>query len=244
MDVSNLHLRAGVEYEPFLLRRAAGLGEGIVYAIGPGGDKNPSFVLDEVWVRNTGSKDIYVGKGLVGAVAGSDEQILVAAGKDELLRGPFASLALYNLNGSGGAGAFNLDAKKLHVANHSRAGGHPGHGEIFGRLVGVGNAAVPIALKSPAKIRVTGVRTWSKVVPSSAAGTFLGTVSGRGNNLLSATNINLKALTTVTLQTQALTATTASLDLEPDEDIVITGTSNNVDLVPGDVLFSILYDLR
>lgn len=241
MDVTKLHLRAGFDAEPFLLRPVAALGEGQCYALGPGGDKNPGFVLGDIAVRNTGTRDLLVGKGLVGAVAG-DERILVPAGTSRVLEGEYASMVLHNAQGSGGATSWDLDARKLQIRNHTKQGGHPGHGELFARIAGTPNGFVQVVLEAFARMRVVGHRSWSKTVPTST-GTFVATLTGAGNNLLDAASINLKGLTTVDLETQALTGTAAHLDLEPGAPIVWTATSNNVDLVAGDVLLSLLYEL-
>lgn len=95
------------------------------------------------------------------------------------------------------------------------------------------NAAVVDTSWSPSDITVTGFKAHCTGAPTSAGGTYLLTATVGGNNLFAAANFDLETLVAGTVTNIPLTATTANLDLEADDKIVITATSNNADLTGG-----------
>ncbi len=235
---------AGFEHMP-----SGGVGEGKVFSYGKFGDIDPGSVMRDVEVRNHGTIDVYASRrGLRGAVGTTDYRQIVKAGKSGFFAGDLDNLCIYNVNGSGAVAPCGVIAEQLGRADSRDMNGHPGEAEWVYRMATTANAAVTKTRTNYDPRTITGIYAWSKTVCTSAAGTYLltatkTTVAGVSRNLL-ASSLSLDGLTTVTLGTASLTATTAYLDLDPGETLILTATSNNADLVQGDLMLAVAWTLR
>ena len=89
------------------------------------------------------------------------------------------------------------------------------------------NARVPFACE------VKAIRFISDDPAVSSSGTVLATVTGDGTNLLAATDFDLETLVTGVEQSPALATDVTTLTLARGDLIVVTYTSNNVDMTNG-----------
>lgn len=229
----------GALSEPWL-HRPSTLAEGHVYVYGAGGDFDPGFVLEDVLITNDGGEDLFVATTLTGAVGTARGKVLATTGTRRI-EGPVDSIVLHNAQGSGGVAQWDIQARRTAIRNVGKAAGHPGHGELHRRATPVANATTPYTLTVRQRLTITSCKTWTKVPASGATCTLA--VSARGNNLLSAATVNVTTLTTVTLQSHALTATAAHLDLEVGDTITLT-VVGGAGLTPGDLLAALGYTLR
>jgi hypothetical protein len=91
-------------------------------------------------------------------------------------------------------------------------------------------------------ITVIGIQVYVDVQPATT-GVYELTITGNGNNLLQAPNIDLTSLTAGTIHTFPLTSTTADLDLAALVLIEMEFESDNVDLTGSAVELAIVYQL-
>jgi len=97
----------------------------------------------------------------------------------------------------------------------------------------------------PANATITGVKRRYTVVPASAAGTVLTSITVDGNEVLASGSEDEEGLTNDTLTAHSLTATSADLDVDDGHKVVITITSNNADMTGGtDPMYYIYYQDR
>lgn len=244
LDLGHRAYRQGqVGSAPFFLTPAQ-IGEGRVCAIGAYGDHDLQYVFDETVLANLGAEGIYIGRTLSDALAGTSRLNLAAPGGDlpslTPLSGEHDALYVYNAQGSGGTADISLHGRLLPRRN-SGGVGHPGNGEFVVRATPVANATTVFTITVRAKITVTFAKTWSKVPASGAACTLA--IAGPGGNLLLAATVDVTGLTTVTYQTQALTATVSRLDLDPGQTITLTVVGGS-GLTPGDLLVALGWSLR
>lgn len=223
---------------PFLHSISA-LGEGKLYAVGAYGDVDPGYVLDKVLIRNRGSRAFYVGKTPSEALAGVNRISLLGA-EPLPLEGQCDALYIYDPQGSGGTIDADITAKQTRLQNSGRVG-HPGCGEFGVRCTPVANATTVFTLYARAKLTLTHIKPWTKVPASAAACTAA--FAGPGGNLLTATNIDVTALASVTYAAQTLTATASRLDLNPGDPITIT-IVGALGLSVGDLFFGLGWSLR
>lgn len=80
---------------------------------------------------------------------------------------------------------------------------------------------------------VTGVKIRCLVKPSSALGTVVIGITIGGRQILASASVDLEGLSNDTLTALSLTATTADLKCTAGEKVVITITSNNLDMTGG-----------
>lgn len=215
------------------------IGEGELYGIGAYADKDPGYVLKKVLAVNRGTRSLWLGRTPSLALAGNDRKELKTT-ESLPCEGKVDTLWIYNAQGSGGAAALDFQWDQTNKQNSGRVG-NPGYGEIGVRATPTANATRTIRVIARANCTLSFVKTWTKVPASGAACTF--TVAGPGGNLLAAVSVDVTGLTTVTYQTQALTATTSRLDLNPGDEITIT-IVGALGLTPGDLLIVLGWTLR
>ncbi len=234
---------AQVFTEPWFYTPAQ-IAEGKLIVIGPYGDHNPGAVLSDIVARSVGAKPLFFAKRLVDVLSGTPRFSIPETSGELELRGDVDTLYVYNAEGSTSTADAKLHGALTARKNSGHLGGHPGHGDFGCRIANAANAATAVTITAPWNITVTAIRLWSKAVATSAAGTYLLTVTGNGNNLLSAASYSLEGLVSVTLTAMTLTATAANLNIDAGKTIVLTATSNNVDLSSGDLVASVEYTLR
>lgn len=93
---------------------------------------------------------------------------------------------------------------------------------------------------APYNMTITRIDVVAITAPVSAAGTYLFTIAGAGNNLLAASNFDLESLVSGTLTSLTLTGTTANLNIDAGGLVQANFVSNNVDLT-GEGMHIILY---
>lgn len=215
------------------------LTEGKVWAVGAYGDRDPVNVLDRLLARNRGTRAFWIGRTLSEVLSGND-RISIAGAEPIPLEGEWDAVYIYNPQGSGGAVDLDLQGRQL-VKQNSGNVGVPGAGEFVVRATPVANATTVFTVYARAKITLSFVKTWTKVPAFGAACTMA--VAGPGGNLLSAANISVAGLTTVTYQSATLTGTTSRLDLNPGDPVTIT-IVGGVGLTPGDLLVALGWAFR
>jgi len=234
----------GYAGEGFGFEPAAATVEGAVYLVTPNGDKDFGRVLGDIEVGNPAAFDIWVGKTLSEAVTAGSERVRVLAGKSTFLAGPYATMVVYNPAGSGGSCLWRINALKTARLNPGVRGGHAGHGEIMARVVAVANGVATVRVTTWRACTITGARAWSDVKEASAAGSVLLAIKNALNeDILSSGSYDLEGMTNNVLATLPLTATTSRLSLAAGATLDIKVTSNNIDLVVGDLAIAILYEL-
>ena len=229
-----------------------------LYRLGPDGDRDPGSrfsgdtgnVIENLVFKNLGSTELWVGRSairmFIGDELGQLDYTPVPAGEAVELLGVNSEIDVWNAAAADNGrwtvdGAMGIDlnrgAKNRAPAFGTR-GGHPGHDpELSARVIGQANGTASVTLKAPAwagdGVTVGGIKLWAQAAPTTA-GTYTIAITGGGNNLLATATFDLTGLTAVTVEPLTLTATTAHLDLDPGDDIVITVTSDNGDLAGGD----------
>lgn len=240
------HMALGVTSDPF--RYLATIADGELFVLGPNGDVDPGYLLQDVQIRNVGAKDIYVAVTLRGAVGSTSFRSLIPTGAStpvELCRGPIESIAVYNLSGSGASTKVSITGDLLPLNNAGKAlPSHPGHGCYFFRPAQSPAASAAVTLTARHKITATGLYVWSKLPRTSALGFYRLTATAGGRNLLAAPFFDLETLVAATLAAPALVGAAAALNIEPNEPIVVTAQSDNADLSVGDLLIGLEYTFR
>lgn len=246
MDVVE-HVAQRYGGEPWLFEPSAALAVGGIYIIGADGDKDPGRVLHDLEVYNDDdADDIWVSTTLTGAVtAGSTNRTRVPAGKSVFLPGAIAQLVVFNPTGSGGTVVWGVRALNLGRVGPDTIGGHPGHGEYVARVTVVQNDTVTVEVTANRNITISSVKVYSNARNTSAAGTVsMAVENADGDDVLNTASYDLEAISDDTLTACTLTATTARLDIDAGETISVIVTSNNADMVEGDLQVAIGYSLR
>lgn len=230
----------GLSIEP-----TTALAVGGVYIVGPNGHTDPGRVMYAVEVYNSDTTDdMWVARTLADAVTAGSGRIRVPAGKSRFLPGAWATLVAHLPSTAAGTVVWGLVYEDRGFKGPFVVGGHPGHGEIDATITAVQNATVTLNLTVQRNMTISGIRAFSDAKNTSAGGSVLLAVKVATVTLLSAATFDLETLTNGALETLALTATTALLDLEIGDVIVITVVSNNADMAEGDLALGLLYTLR
>lgn len=237
--------------------RPGQLADGTVYIIGPGGDDDPGFILTDPVLNNDSATTSYlVGATIVGTVGSGIRKTLIPAGFIVPLPGDFEQLVFYNTSGSGANvnpdvaattnAAGNSSAADPHVVGQRLAPSSSTFERAF-RMTVTANVAVTKTWTPKADITLASMRVWSKVPCTSAGGTYLltGTATGgpRGTRTLF-TAFNLEAITAATLTAVTMATDADLLKIDKGETVSLVATSNNADLVIGDVAFSAEFTIR
>ncbi len=237
--------------------RPGDLAVGAVYIVGASGNDNPgAMLLDPVLSNASATTDYRVGATLAGVVG--TRYTLVRAGYVVPLPGHYDQLVAYNVTGAAGVVVPEVVATSSHLLN---SGAGSGAGAMGQRLAlsgatfehafyvpAVANAATAVTWTVPPQsgITITAVRIWSGTPCTSAGGTYLLTATatnqaGVARSLIA--SVNLETIAAATLTAATLTTTTADLAVRGGETVTITATSNNADLVIGDVAVSVEFTL-
>lgn len=245
------------EVQQAYLVRPGNLAVGACYVIGANGNDNPgAMLMDPVLSNASATVDYRVGATLAGVIG--TRYSLVRAGYVVPLPGHFDQLVVYNVTGAAGVIVPEVAATSSHLQN---SGGGSGSAVVGQRLVpssatfehafyiaAVANTATSSAWVVPPQnsITVAAVRVWSGTPCTSAGGTYLLTVTattaaGVSRSLIS--SFNLETISAATLTATTLSTTTADLAVRGGETITVTATSNNADLVIGDVAVSVEFTL-
>lgn len=231
---------AQVASEPFLYTSAS-IGEGTALVIGPCGDKDPGSVLADLRVAVTGGEDLLVGRTLTEALSSTDRYAVPASSGTLDVFAEVDQLVCLNVQGSGGATAVKLSGARTPKRNSKTRGGHPGHGEFVVRATPVANDTVSYTVTAPHDLVLTACKTYSKTVPSGSSCRVH--LEDQDNaNLLSGFFVDATGLTTVTLQSHTLTATSTRLVIGAGETITIR-IVGGAGLTPGDLLVALAYTL-
>lgn len=238
----------------------ASTADGNVLILGANGDDDPGFLLvDPVLSNDSAATNYRVSTSLAAAVAGT-RCALVRAGYVVPLPGHYGQLVAYNVSGSGASVNVEVAATTSHLRNSGGGAGsamlsqrqRPATNSFFHafRLSVVANAATSttwlVPNKAPNGATTASIKVWSKTPCTSAAGTYLLTVTatnpaGVVRSLITA--FNLETISAATLTSATLSTTAADLVLRPGDLVTVTGTSNNADLVIGDVAVELAFDL-
>ncbi len=95
-----------------------------------------------------------------------------------------------------------------------------------------------------APITVTAINLYAVTSPNSAGGTYLFSITGAGNNLISAATFDIESLVNVTLTPMTLTLTVADLDLAAGATVDFSFASNNADLTGAGLYAQICFRTR
>lgn len=99
----------------------------------------------------------------------------------------------------------------------------------------VPNDTLHVLWFAPAALTITAIKLYFRTAPVSAAGTYLFTATGAGNNLLGAASYSIEQfpagiIVAATLTNVALTGTAADLTLAEGDVVDLSFISNNPDL--------------
>lgn len=245
------------EVQQAYMIRPGNLAVGATYIIGANGNDNPgAMLLDPVLSNAHATIDYRVGATLAGVVG--TRYTLVRAGYVVPLPGHYDQLVAYNVTGAAGVVVPEVVATSSHLLNSGSGSGAGAMGQRLALNSGtfehafyvpvVANVATSSAWVVPPQngITVAAIRVWSGTPCTSAGGTYLLTVTattaaGVSRSLITA--FNLETISAATLTATTLSTTTADLAVRGGETITITATSNNADLVIGDVAVSVEFTL-
>lgn len=245
------------EVQQAYMIRPGNLAVGATYIVGANGNDNPgAMLLDPVLSNASATIDYRVGATLAGVVG--TRYTLVRAGYVVPLPGHYDQLVVYNVAGAAGVVVPEVVATSSHLLN-SGSGSAAGtmsqrltlSGATFEHAFYIGvvaNTATSVTWVVPPQngITVTALRVWSGTPCTSAGGTYLLTATattqaGVARSLI--TSYNLEAISAATLTAATVSTTAADLVIRGGETITITATSNNADLVIGDVAVSVEFTL-
>ena len=245
MAILDTIVAEGYPGEGLSIEPATPLAVGAVYIVGLNGDVDPGRVMygPEVYNLDT-TDDMWVDRTLAGVLTAGSGRIRIPAGKSRFLPGAWGTLVAHNPSTSGGTIAWGIVYEDRGALGPFVAGGHPGHGSLAARYTVVQNDVVTKTYTVQRRLTITGYRAFSVAKNTSAAGSVLLAVSARAVSLLTSATYDLEGITNGAIATVGLTATTSRLDLEPGDVITETVTSNNVDMVEGDLATALLYTLR
>jgi len=245
MSVLDTIVAEGYPGEGLSIEPTAALAIGGVYIVGPNGHTDPGRVMYAVEVYNSDdTDDMWVARTLADAVTAGSGRIRVPAGKSRFLPGAWGTLVAHLPSTAAGTVVWGLVYEDRGVKGPFVVGGHPGHGEMDATITAVQNATVTLNLTVQRNMTISGIRAFSDAKNTSAGGTILLAVKVATVTLLTGATFDLETLTDGVLETVGLTATTALLDLDIGDVIVITVVSNNADMVEGDLALGLLYTLR
>jgi len=230
----------GLSIEP-----TTALAVGGVYIVGPNGHTDPGRVMYAVEVYNSDdTDDMWVARTLADAVTAGSGRIRVPAGKSRFLPGAWGTLVAHLPSTAAGTVVWGLVYERRGELGPFVVGGHPGHGAIDVTITAVQDAVATLSLTVQRNMTISGIRAFSNARNTSAGGAILLAVKVATLTLLTGATFDLETISDDTLATVGLTATTARLDLNIGDVIVITVTSNNADMVEGDLALGLLYTLR
>lgn len=238
----------------------ASVADGNVLILGAGGDDDPGFVLVDPVVSNDSAATNYrVGPSLHAVTVGT-RCGLVRASYVVPLPGHFDQLVCYNVSGSGASVNGEIAATTGQLRNSGSGSGAAAIGQRERpaakrfyrtmRIAVVANVATSVSWtvpnKAPNGATLVSLKAWSKTPCTSAAGTYLLTATatnaaGAARSLIS--SFNLEAIVSATLTSTTLLTTSADLVLRQGETVTVTATSNNADLVIGDLAVELEFDL-
>ena len=222
---------------------------GYIYAIGPGGDDDPKYALEEVVFSNTGTVALYLGHSLTDILANARYQYVAAAGTagcNVVIGGPIDNLIVYNPHASttgswavqamcrcrnSGQDAGVLCAEGLPALNPTR----------YQIIRPTRTAGSTITTTVPVKYRrlMTTIKAYSVSVPT--GGTLTIDVLDWQNRSLLTAVLNQESPTTKTLYTAATFTATATdlLTIAKGCDLTLSSVSS----AGGDPLGDILIEL-
>lgn len=209
-----------------------------VTAIGYGGDVDPAFGLEQMWLYNSGSADIRVGSSLSGVLGSSF--LLVKTGSTVQLDGAREGLVIYNPSAQSAA-VYSMQAECWR-RNASAMGGmkprkdSPGSATRYFvvRPTKTAGATTDTTITLPGRYTLAAVKLYSVTVATGATIT-LDVLDRQGRSLLS-TPYDVETLTTATLATATLTSSSGLLTLAPNDTITLRYASSDAGDTLGDIL--------
>lgn len=241
-------------FKPFQLPPTAVAAQ-TFHIVGPGGDSNPGArhaadygnTLANPTVHNTGVVPIQVSVSMIDAAFDGTHEVALP-GESVTLEGEICEVVVFNPHATdpaeyqlgGRMSRFPNSEDAFHPSINPPTGAHQGDDpELSGRLIGVPNGTATKTIATPFDLTITDIDIFAQVSPGSAAGTYVATFAGAGNNLISTANFDLESLVAVAVTPMTLTGTTAHLDLVKGDSIVVSAISDNADLADGDWFFAI-----
>jgi hypothetical protein len=224
-------------------KAVASLTAGHFYAIGPGGDSDPVWALEDAVFVNKGTTDLRVGHSLTGILSGTNYQTVIA-GTSTPLAGVLDNLLVYNPEAAT-AGVFSVTATGRRRNSGQDAGvlcaeGSSNSTTRFQIIRPSRTAGSTISTTVPVKYQrlLTTIKGYSVSVPSGGTLT-IGLLDSRGRSLLTAV-MDQEALTTLTLYTATtLVGTLGSLTIAQGDNLTLSAVSS----AGGDTLGDILIEL-
>lgn len=231
----------GVEHS--YTKANASLTAGHFYVIGPGGDSDPVYALEDTIITNKGTTDLRVGHSLTGILSGTNYMTIIA-GTSLPLPGVLDNLLVYNPEVAT-AGVFSVTATGRQRNSGQDAGvlcaeGSSNSTTRYQVIRPSRTAGSTISTTVPVKYRrtLTTIKGYSVSVPS--GGTLTVDLLNRAGLSLCAAVMNQESLTTLTLYTSTtLASTNGSLTIARGDDLTLSCVSS----AGGDTLGDILIEL-
>lgn len=222
------------------------LAAGAFYVIGPGGDDDPGYALEDVVFVNTGTVGLRLGHSLTDILTNARYQQLAAAGTvgcTTAIAGPIDNLIVYNYDAST-AGAFTVLAKCVKRNSGKDLGilcasGTPGSTTRY-QVIRVSKAAgadttttVPVKYKRT----LTHIKGYSVTVATGATITI--DLKDTFSRSLLASVMNAEDHTTKTIYTTTTLSTTIPLTVDRDCSLIFSSSAGG-DTV-GDALIELAH---
>lgn len=224
------------------------LAAGAFYVIGPGGDDDPGYALEDVVFVNTGTVALRLGHSLTDVLANARYQNVAAAaavGCTTAIAGPVDNLLVYNFDAST-AGAFTLIAKCVRRNSGKDGGilcgsGTPGSATRYQviRVSKVAGADTTTTVPVKYKRTLTHIKGYSVTVATGATITI--DLQDSQSRSLLASVMNAEDHTTKTLYTTTTLSTTVPLTVDRDCSLIFS-SSDGGDTV-GDALVELAHTI-
>lgn len=222
------------------------LAAGAFYVIGPGGDDDPGYALEDVTLINTGTVGLRLGHSLTDILTNVRYlQVAAAAavGCSITLAGPLDNLIVYNYDNST-AGAFTLIAKCVKRNSGKDGGvlcasGTPGSATRYQviRVSKVANTTTATTVPVKYKRTYTHIKGYSVTVASGATITI--DFKDAGSRSLLAAVMNAESHVTKTIYTS--TALSTTIPLTVDRDCTLSFLSSDAGDTLGDALIELAH---
>lgn len=222
------------------------LAAGAFYVIGPGGDDDPGYALEDVVIHNTGTVGLRLGHSLTDILTNVRYQQIAAAaavGCTTAIAGPIDNLLVYNYDASTAA-SFTLIARCVKRNSGKDGGvlcgsGTPGSATRYQviRVSKVAGADTTTTVPVKYKRTLTTIKGYSVTVAS--GGTITIDLKNAGSVSLLAAVMNAESHTTKTIYTATTLSTTVPLTVDRDCSLIFSSSAGG-DTV-GDALIEIAH---
>lgn len=222
------------------------LAAGAFYVIGPGGDDDPGYALEDVVFVNTGTVALRLGHSLTDILTNARYQNVAAAaavGCTTAIAGPIDNLLVYNFDAAT-AGAFTVIARCVKRNSGKDGGvlcgsGTPGSATRYQVIRVSKTAGADTTTTVPVKYKRTLTTIKGYSVTVATGGTITIDLKDTFSRSLLASVMNAESHTTKTLYTSTTLSTTTPLTVDRDCSLIFSSSAGG-DTV-GDALIELAH---